>query len=333
MKFVDEATIHIRAGDGGRGIVSFRREPFVPNGGPNGGNGGNGGSIIVIADSQLHTLLDFKFQQHHKAESGKHGGQSERYGRAGEDLTLKVPVGTIIRDVDSGEVLGDLSAHDSRLIAAKGGRGGRGNKCFANPIRQAPDFAEPGTEGEERRISLELKLVADVGLLGFPNVGKSTFISRVSAARPKIADYPFTTLTPHLGVVSLGTGRSFVMADIPGLIPGAHQGAGLGGRFLRHVERTRILVHLITVTYDENREPIADYECLNEELRLYDPALRQRPQVVVLSQLDLPFVREREPALRAHFEQQGLGFHAVSAVTGEGMKPLLDALGHLVFAV
>jgi GTPase len=330
MKFVDEAVIEVKAGDGGKGCVTFRREPFQPRGGPSGGNGGHGGDIVLEADQQLHTLLDFKFQQHHRAKSGGAGQSADKHGRNGEALVLRVPVGTVVRDADTNADLGDLSEHGARAIIAKGGRGGRGNKAFATPVRQAPDFAEPGTKGEARRVSLELKLVADVGLLGFPNVGQSTLISRVSAARPKIADYPFTTLTPHLGVVRMGPERSFVMADIPGLIPGAHAGAGLGDRFLRHVERTRVLLHVITVTHDEGRDPIADHDCLNEELRLYDVALAERPQLVVLSQLDLPDVRAREPELRRHFEAKNRAFHAVSAVTGEGLQPLLHALAQLV---
>jgi GTP-binding protein len=326
MKFVDEAEIHVRAGDGGRGCVAFRREPFVPRGGPSGGNGGPGGDVIVEADGQLHTLLDFKFQQHHRAESGGHGGGGERSGKAGADLVLRVPIGTVVRDASSGDVLADLGGQGERAVVARGGRGGRGNKFFANAVRQAPDFAEPGTQGEERRIAFELKVVADVGLLGYPNVGKSTLISRVSAARPKVADYPFTTLTPHLGVVRHGPGRSFVMADIPGLIPGAHEGAGLGHRFLRHVERTRMLLHLITVSYDDAREPVADFECLCEELRLYDAELAKRPQIVVLSQIDRTEVRAIADDLKRVFETRGLSFFAVSAVTGEGIDALIHAV-------
>jgi GTP-binding protein len=326
VKFIDEATIEVRAGDGGRGMVAFRREPFVPRGGPCGGDGGRGGDVVFVADPGLHTLIDFKFRQHHQAERGQHGGGNDRTGRSGEDLVIRVPVGTLVRDGESRDLLCDLAHGGARFVVARGGHGGRGNKAFATATRQAPDFAEPGELGEERRVLLELKLLADVGLVGFPNVGKSTLISRVSAARPKIADYPFTTLVPHLGVVSAGPERSFVVADIPGLIPGAHEGAGLGDRFLRHVERTRVLVHLVTVTGEPGREPYADYECLVDELRLYDPDLAGRPHVVALSKVDLPFVRERAPDLRRRFEARGLAFFEISAVTGEGVSLLVQAL-------
>jgi GTP-binding protein len=326
MKFVDEAVIHVQAGDGGRGMVSFRREPFVPRGGPNGGDGGDGGSVILRADPQLHTLIDYKFQQHHKAERGGAGGGNDRTGRTGADLVLPVPVGTVVRDADSGELVGDLSGPGETLVVARGGRGGRGNKSFATAVRQAPDFAEPGTDGEARRIALELKLLADVGLVGFPNVGKSTLISRVSAARPKIAPYPFTTLTPHLGVVSAGPGRSFVVADIPGLIPGAHEGTGLGDRFLRHVERTRLLLHLVTVTHEEGRDPLSDFDAIETELGLYDAELAGRPKLVAFTMMDLPYVREQADEVRRAFAARGLEVLPVSAVTGEGISALVHAL-------
>lgn len=330
MKFIDEATIEVRAGNGGRGMVSFRREPFVPRGGPNGGNGGSGGSVILVADPQPHTLLDYKFQQHHRAERGQHGGGSDRTGRGGADTVLRMPVGTLVRDASTGELLCDLAQPGARFVVAKGGRGGRGNMSFRSAIRQAPDFAEPGEPGEERRLELELKLLADVGLVGFPNVGKSTLISRVSAARPKIADYPFTTLTPHLGVVSAGSERSFVVADIPGLVPGAHAGVGLGDRFLRHVERTSLLLHLVTPTEEEGRDPLADFDCLVGELRLYDPGLAARPQLVALTKMDLPSVREQERQIRERFAARGIEIFAVSAVTGEGIQALVQELARRV---
>jgi GTP-binding protein len=330
LKFIDEATIEVRAGDGGRGMVSFRREPFTPRGGPNGGDGGPGGSVILVADPQVHTLLDYKFQPHHRAERGQHGGGSDRTGRAGADTVLRVPVGTVVRDADTGELLCDLSRPGARFTAAKGGRGGRGNLAFKSATRQAPDFAEPGEPGEQRRLSLELKLLADVGLIGFPNVGKSTLLSRVSAARPKIADYPFTTLTPHLGMVFAGAGRSFVMADIPGLVPGAHAGAGLGHRFLRHVERTRLLLHLVTATEEEGRDPLGDFELLAEELRLHDPGLAARPNLVVLTKMDLPLVRDQAPEIRKRFAARGIEVLPVSAVTGAGIPELVRELGRRV---
>jgi GTP-binding protein len=331
MKFVDEATIHVQAGDGGRGMVSFRREPFVPRGGPNGGDGGHGGSVVLLADPQLHTLVDYKFQQHHKAERGGHGGGNDRSGKNGEDRVLRVPVGTLVKS-EEGELLADLAEPGARYIAARGGRGGRGNKSFATAVRQAPDFAEPGERGEAGTVCLELKLLADVGLVGFPNVGKSTLISRVSAARPKIAAYPFTTLTPHLGVVSAGPERSFVVADIPGLIPGAHAGAGLGDRFLRHVERTRLLLHLVTVTHEEGRDPLRDFDVLEAELRLFNPELAERPKLVALTMMDLPFVAEQEAEIRARFAERGLELFAISAVTGAGVKELVYALADRVLA-
>ena len=327
MQFVDEARIFVKAGDGGNGSVAFRREKFMPRGGPAGGDGGNGGSIIFQADPQLGTLLDLRFQQHHKARSGEHGQGRDRYGKSGEDLILRVPVGTVIKDALTGEIVADLKKADSRCIAAAGGRGGRGNIHFSTSTNQAPREAEEGTPGEERTLIVELKLLADGGLLGYPNAGKSTFIARVSRARPKIADYPFTTLTPNLGVVALsGDGRSFVLADIPGLIEGAHEGAGLGHRFLRHVERTRVLLHLVERSDEPGRDPMHDWEVINRELALHDEELARRPQVVALTKIDLPDTREAYPALKEAFAARGVELLALSAVTGEGVQPCLERL-------
>ncbi|MSP61202.1 MAG: GTPase ObgE [Myxococcales bacterium] len=330
MQFIDEVKIHVHGGDGGNGVVAFRREKFVPRGGPSGGDGGHGGSVILVADTQLGTLLDLRYQQHYLGKRGEHGQGRDRYGKGGEDSLVRVPVGTLIRDAATGEILADLVTAGDRFVAGKGGKGGRGNIHFATSTNQAPRTAEDGEPGEERTLRLELKLLADVGLLGFPNVGKSTFIARVSRARPKIADYPFTTLIPNLGVVGLSDERSFVLADIPGLIEGAAEGHGLGHRFLRHVERTSVLLHLVELPMgagDGNeREPLHDFDIINRELARYDPALATRPQVVALSKLDLTETREAYPALRAAFAKRGVELHALSAVTGEGMPEILERL-------
>ena len=334
MQFIDEATIHVKAGDGGNGIAAFRREDGVPRGGPSGGDGGNGGSVIVVADTSLSSLLDFKYKRHYKAPRGEDGRNKDQYGAAGDDLVIRVPVGTVIYADDTGEQLADLSEPDARFVLAQGGIGGRGNKHFATPWNQAPRTAEPGTPGEERTVRLELKLLADVGLLGFPNVDKSTFISHVSRARPKIADYPFTTLTPNLGVVRLSDERSFVIADIPGLIEGASEGAGLGHQFLRHVERCRVLLHIVedTFTTGPERSPVRDYDVINAELARYAPGLAHVPQVVVLNKIDAT-----EPeAVAAHeqaFADRGVELLTMSAATGEGLAEVLERLwSHLVRA-
>jgi GTP-binding protein len=324
MQFIDEATIQVRAGHGGDGAATFRREPFVPRGGPSGGDGGAGGSVILVADEQISTLLDLRYQQRYAAEHGERGQGRDKYGRAGADTIVRVPVGTLVKDEATGETLCDLTAPGQRFVAAQGGHGGRGNIHFATSTNQAPSQAEPGGTGEQRSLKLELKLLADVGLLGYPNVGKSTFIAAVSRARPKIANYPFTTLTPNLGVVGLSGGRSFVLADIPGLIEGASEGHGLGHRFLRHVERTRVLVHLVELTGEEGREPLRDFDVINRELERYDPELARRPQIVALSKMDITETAAAYPKLKSEFAARGVTLNAVSAATNEGMKALLE---------
>jgi GTP-binding protein len=324
MHFLDEVKIYVHAGRGGNGAATFRREPNVPRGGPSGGDGGDGGSIILVADEGLSTLLDLSYQQRYVAEDGVAGQGRDKYGRAGNDTVVRVPVGTVVRDEDSGELLADLTQHQERWVAAQGGKGGRGNIHFATSTYQAPTKAEEGTAGQERTLRLELKLLADVGLLGYPNAGKSTFISAVSRARPKVADYPFTTLTPHLGVVALSGGRNFVVADIPGLIEGASEGHGLGHRFLKHVERCRVLLHLIEVSPDPDRDPLKDYDVINRELERYDPELAKRPQVVALSKLDVS--ADAHPDWKERFAARGIELHAVSAVTRQGLAELLEVL-------
>ncbi|WPB74844.1 GTPase ObgE [Archangium violaceum] len=332
MKFVDEVRIFVKAGDGGNGAVAFRREKYVDRGGPNGGDGGDGGSVIFEANPQLTTLLDYRYQQHHRARSGENGMGSDCNGRSSEDLVLKVPVGTIIRDVDTEEVMADLNTAGERTVVCKGGRGGLGNMNFATSTRQTPRFAQDGTKGEERTLRLELKLLADVGLLGYPNAGKSTLISVVSRARPKIADYPFTTLVPNLGLVQYKDGLSFVMADIPGIIEGASEGVGLGHQFLRHVERCKVLIHLLDMgTEVEDRAPLKDFDILNEELRKYSEELSHKPQVVAANKLDLPHAQERLGKLTEEMRKRGIAVFPVSCATGEGMQPLLDAVAEVLF--
>jgi GTPase len=325
MHFVDEATIRVKAGAGGNGAIAFRREKFVPKGGPSGGDGGDGASVVLVVDEGLSTLLDFRYRHEFAAPSGDNGANKDKYGRAGEDVVLRVPPGTQVFDDATGELVGDLRVHGERLVVARGGKGGRGNIHFATSTDRAPRKAEPGTPGEERTVRLELKLLADVGLLGFPNVGKSSLIARISAARPKIADYPFTTLVPNLGTVALSGERSFVVADIPGLIEGAHAGAGLGDRFLRHLDRTRLLVHMLDASAP-GRTPLRDFEAMNRELALYDPALAARPQLVVLNKLDLPDVRKRAKQIARPFARRGIEILAISAATGEGTAELLESI-------
>src|SRR5512139_1600619 len=293
MKFVDEVRIHVRAGDGGNGCASFRREAFVPKGGPNGGDGGKGGNVILQADGQLSTLLDLTYPRQFRALKGTHGKGKDQTGKNGEDLVLHVPTGTLVFDDETGDLLQDLLFDGQRFQAARGGRGGRGNARFASPTLRAPRFAEKGEKGEERWLRLELKLLADVGLIGLPNVGKSTLLSKISSARPRIADYPFTTLVPNLGVVDREGHKPFVVADIPGLIRGASKGAGLGLTFLRHVERTRLLIHVLDVSEGPLRDAVKDFHALSDELKAYDPLLQKKTQLVALNKIDLPFVRER----------------------------------------
>ncbi|MFZ5470197.1 MAG: GTPase ObgE [Myxococcota bacterium] len=333
MRFVDEVRIQVKAGKGGDGAVAFRREKYVEKGGPSGGDGGNGGSVLLVADPQLTTLLDYRYQQHHFAKSGQNGMGNDRNGAAAEDMLLKVPVGTLVKDEESGEVLADLSAPGRTFVAAKGGRGGLGNMNFATSTRQTPRFAQEGTKGEERHLRLELKLLADVGLLGYPNAGKSTLIAKVSRARPKIADYPFTTLVPNLGLVQYKDGLSFVMADIPGLIEGASEGAGLGHQFLRHVERCRVLIHLIDLAApEEGRSPLHDFEVLNAELKKYSPKLAEKPQVVAANKIDLPDARANLAKLTAAMKRKKKKVFPVSAATGEGVGVLLDEVAKVLWA-
>jgi GTP-binding protein len=365
MQFIDEAVIHVKAGDGGDGSAAFRREDGVPRGGPSGGDGGDGGSIIVVADPQLSSLLDFKYKRHYKADPGEDGRNKDQYGAAGQDLVLRVPVGTVViaepvagavpaaeavedaeaddNDDDgndaeparrAGSLIADLTAAGSTFVLAKGGIGGRGNIHFKTPWNQAPRTAEPGTPGEDRTVRLELKLLADVGLLGYPNVGKSTFISRVSRARPKVADYPFTTLVPNLGVVGLSDERHFVIADIPGLIEGASEGAGLGHQFLRHVERCRVLLHIVEATFTTGpeRTPLRDFDVINTELARYAPALAGKPQVVVLNKIDATESDDVD-AYRRTFSDRGVELLTISAATGAGVAAVLERLWSLLHPV
>jgi len=323
MQFIDEAEILVRAGDGGAGAVAFRREKFVPRGGPSGGDGGNGGDIVLETDERLTTLLDFRFKREYRARNGEPGRGRDQNGHAAPEMVLKVPPGTLVRDAQTAEVLADLRENGRRWVLAKGGRGGLGNMNFATPTLQAPRFAQPGTEGEEKRVRLELRLLADVGLVGFPNAGKSTLVSRLSHARPKIADYPFTTLQPHLGVVQYKDSRSFVLSDLPGLIEGAHRGAGLGHRFLKHMARCRAIIHLIDASQD--RDLAGDFDAINRELELFDPALGRKPQVVAANKIDIPEARGRAEALRRKLKRRRIAVHLVSGATGEGLDALLDA--------
>ena len=333
MKFVDQVSVVVKAGDGGNGAVAFHREKYIDKGGPSGGDGGDGGSILFEADPQLTTLLDFRFQQRHQARSGQHGMGSDMNGRAGEDMIIKAPLGTLVIDETTGELLKDLSTPGELWVVAKGGSGGWGNMNFATSTRQTPRFAKDGTFGEEKHLVLELKLLADVGLLGFPNAGKSTFISRISHARPKVADYPFTTLVPNLGVVDYRDRKSFVVADIPGLIEGASEGHGLGHQFLRHVERCRVLVHLVDLsTADEGRDPVTDFDTINRELQKYSKVLADKPQLVVANKLDLPHAREALPAFVEAMNRRGVKVFELSGATGEGAQAVLDACARVLFA-
>ena len=324
--FIDRVKIRLKAGDGGNGVTAFRREKFVAKGGPSGGDGGVGGDVWLEADEGVNTLLHLRYNPEHKAERGRHGEGSNRSGKDGESITIKVPVGTEVYDTETEEMLFDFTEAGQKFLAAKGGKGGWGNQHFATPTNRAPRYHYDGRPGEERELQLELKLIADVGLLGFPNAGKSTLISVISAAKPKIADYPFTTLEPNLGVVSAGEHETFVVADIPGLIEGASEGAGLGDRFLRHIERTKLLLHLVDVSSISGRDPVEDYEAINRELKNYNPELAERPQIVVATKLDALDEPERLEALREKAKEDEKEFFEISAVTRQGTKELVFAV-------
>ncbi|MEW5806587.1 MAG: GTPase ObgE [Acidobacteriota bacterium] len=324
--FIDHAKIYVKGGRGGNGCISFRKEKYVPRGGPDGGNGGNGGSVILEASKSVSNLNAFRFHQHFKAERGRHGKGKRMDGSSGEDLIVMLPPGTQVYDADKISLLADLQEEGDRFIAAKGGRGGKGNASFATSTNRAPKYAESGREGEEFYLILELKLIADVGLIGYPNVGKSTLISKISSAHPKIADYPFTTLTPHLGVVSVGSHGyydSFVVADIPGLIEGAHEGHGLGDRFLQHVERTRLLLHMVDMSDLPDREPVKDVRIINRELRKYSPSLRRKPQIIVASKIDVLQNKDKMNRLKKYCSEKKLDLIPISSITGEGLNTLL----------
>lgn len=338
--FYDYAKVNVKAGDGGNGIVAFRREKYVPKGGPAGGDGGKGGSIILRADEGLRTLIDFRYQTHYKGKRGDHGSGAKQHGRSADDIVLRVPVGTVVRDADTKKLLGDLRHHGQEIVVAQGGRGGRGNARFVSSTHRAPAFAENGEKGEERWITLELKLLADVGLVGFPNVGKSTIISRVSAAKPKIANYHFTTLEPNLGMVRVDAGHSFVIADVPGLVEGAAEGAGLGHRFLRHVERTRVLVHVVDLSGSEGRDPLEDLAVIRGELERYAPQLNEKPMVIVANKVDLMSDDDRDAALaRLSEAYPEVRIFPMSAATDSDLNELvyhladiLDAIGPVEYA-
>ena len=323
--FVDKAKVYVKGGDGGDGLIAFRREKYVPEGGPGGGDGGNGGDVIFRVDEGLRTLMDFRYQRHFKAKRGEKGRNKSQHGANAESMVVRIPPGTVLLDDDTGEVIADLTRHGQQVVVARGGRGGRGNIRFATPNNPAPELAENGEEGQERYVVMELKVMADIGLVGFPSVGKSTLLSVVSAAQPKIGAYHFTTITPNLGVVDVGDGRSFVMADLPGLIEGAHEGVGLGHEFLRHVERTRVIIHVVDMSGSEGRDPFDDWQKINEEIRLYNPVLAERPQIVAANKMDMP---ESEDNLEAFREQvkavrPNLEIMPISSLTRHGIQELL----------
>ncbi len=330
--FIDEVRIYVKAGDGGNGCMAFRREKFVPRGGPSGGDGGCGGNVYLVASGHQNTLLHFRFNPEHKAERGRHGEGSNRTGHEGESIDVQTPVGTVVYDLETGQKLHDFTTPGERFLIAKGGRGGRGNARFASATHQAPTEHEAGHPGEEKRLRLELKLLADVGLVGYPNAGKSTLISRLSAAHPKIADYPFTTLEPQLGVVQLEDFRTFVIADIPGLIEGAHLGQGLGIQFLRHIERTRLLAHLVDVSESSGREPVHDFEVILQELAAFSEDLVAKPMLVVATKIDVAQDPARLESMRALAAERGLPFFAISSVTGEGLAQLRYAMAERLLA-
>jgi GTP-binding protein len=325
MKFVDEIEIDVRGGHGGAGCVSFLREKCRPKGGPNGGNGGDGGEVMLVVDSGLSTLLDFRYQRRLEARNGEPGRGKNQFGRRGRDVQARVPPGTVVREVESGEILADLKAPGESAVVAHGGRGGRGNATYVSPTNQAPRRSQPGTPGEEHRLRLELRLMADIGLLGFPNVGKSTLIRRVSAARPRVADYPFTTLVPHLGVVRLDDFRSFVLADIPGLVEGAHRGQGLGLRFLRHLSRTELLIHMVDISALSERDPIEDLDVINRELAHFDERLASKIQIVAGNKIDLVTSKRWLQQISQRFRSRGIPLHLISAATGQGVQELMNA--------
>jgi len=327
MQFIDRSKISVRAGDGGNGKSSFRREKFVPKGGPDGGDGGKGGDVVLEVDANVNTLLNFRFNRKYTAENGDAGDRKKQYGRGAEDCVIKVPQGTLVKDATTGEILADLTELGQRAIVAKGGRGGRGNAKFKSASRRAPTFAEFGEPGESRELLLELKLLADVGLVGYPSVGKSSLIAAVSSARPEIADYHFTTLIPVLGVVSLGYEKSFVMADIPGLIEGAADGVGLGHDFLRHIERTKLILHIVDAAAVDGRDPVDDFRKINVELNKYSEKLSKRPQILVANKIDLPQAKENLPALEKLAEQEGIKFFAISAAAHENLDALINYIG------
>ncbi len=328
--FIDRVKIKIKAGDGGNGVTAFRREKFVPRGGPSGGDGGRGGSVWIESDEGLNTLLHLRYNPEHKAERGHHGEGSNRHGKDGQDITVRVPVGTQILDADTGDAVFDFTEAGQRYLAAKGGKGGWGNSHFATPTRRAPKYHYNGRPGEEKEFQLELKLIADVGLVGFPNAGKSTLISVISAAKPKIADYPFTTLEPNLGVVDMGDYRTFVVADIPGLIEGASEGAGLGDRFLRHVERTKLILHLVDVSSVSGRDPVEDYEIINKELAAYNADLAERRQIVVATKIDSLDDPDRLESLKVRALRDGREFFAISSVTNTGVRELVAHVASVI---
>ncbi len=326
MKFIDEAKIYVKSGNGGNGCVSFRREKYVPRGGPNGGDGGKGGDVVIKASARCSTLLDLKFRQHHVAKNGGRGEGSNKSGRNSPDVEVIVPVGTLVKDVETGEILADITADGQKFIVARGGDGGKGNARYATSTNRAPRYAQDGFAGEEKRIELELKLLADVGIIGQPNAGKSTFISKISAAKPKIAAYPFTTLKPNLGVVKIDNFETFVIADIPGLIRGAHSGQGLGMKFLRHIERTTLLLHILDISENSHGTAWENFESTNEELALFSPALMEKPQIVALNKIDLTVTKERMKQEIGIFREHGIKLFPVSAVTGEGIDVLMKEI-------
>ena len=325
-RFIDEAQITVHSGNGGNGCVSFRREKFVPRGGPNGGDGGKGGDVIFVTDPNLSSLLDFRYKKIYKAKNGEDGRAKNQHGKKGEDLTIPVPMGTIIRNSNTNEIISDLKEIDQRIVIAKGGMGGKGNARFVSSTNQAPRYAEPGKEGEALDLTLELKLLADIGIIGFPNAGKSTLISKISAAKPKIADYPFTTLVPNLGVVSYDDGKTFVIADIPGIIEGAHKGTGLGIKFLKHVERTKILLHILDISPTTNRDPVEDYKIMNKELKAFSSELAKKRQILAINKTDLTDADIAVEKIKNHFKNKKIEVYEISAATGKGLDELIYKL-------